>query len=154
MYREVVELLERITTSDPVPCGTCTACCRGRTEVHILTDHGDRIEDYDRLQVHLPTGRMMLSFKDNGDCAYLEDGKCSIYDKRPAVCRAFDCRRERYAFNEKSRREMAIQYKVFSREIFEAGAERLPTMNLTQEEIVTRMWDGHADFMLAGLAGR
>ena len=28
----------------------------------------------------------------DGRCAYLIDGRCSIYDKRPKVCRAFDCR--------------------------------------------------------------
>lgn len=33
-----------------------------------------------------------LAWKDNGDCIYLADGKCSIYEQRPTMCRAFDCR--------------------------------------------------------------
>jgi Fe-S-cluster containining protein len=33
--------------------------------------------------------RKILSHSGNGDCAFLEKGRCSIYDKRPAMCRGF-----------------------------------------------------------------
>lgn len=33
-----------------------------------------------------------LARKPNHDCIYLTDAGCSIYDRRPIVCREWDCR--------------------------------------------------------------
>jgi Fe-S-cluster containining protein len=33
-----------------------------------------------------------LNRRDNGECVYLGEEGCTIYQRRPAVCRSFDCR--------------------------------------------------------------
>ena len=62
------------------PCDDCTACCKG---MYVQIEQGDDPSLFDDNGI-LPT--------EDGHCAYLVDNKCSIYDKRPKVCRAFDCR--------------------------------------------------------------
>jgi Fe-S-cluster containining protein len=34
----------------------------------------------------------VLKSKPDGSCVYLGDQGCSIYERRPQMCRAFDCR--------------------------------------------------------------
>ena len=56
-----------------VPCDGCTACCRSKMRV--------------------PDGNGgFLAKRDDGSCVHLIDGQCSIYERRPPACRAFDCR--------------------------------------------------------------
>ncbi len=151
---DVNRWLESIIRADPVPCNGCTACCRNKSTVDLMPD--DDLSLYEHISIREWGGELhpMLSQKPNGDCAYLEDGKCSIYDKRPVVCRVFDCRRERYAFDTRAKRRAAVRKGLFAQEIFDAGAERLHTMNLTPEEVISRMWEGHADFMLSTFGQR
>ena len=68
-------------------CNICKGkCCMGTIDVYssdeIFYDETlvceDPYQKYDRLM------RMV-----NGCCIALKDGKCTIYEKRPAVCRAF-----------------------------------------------------------------
>ena len=68
-------------------CDICKGmCCMGTVDVYssdeIFYDETLVVEDpdqkYDRLM------RMV-----DGHCIALKDGKCTIYEKRPAVCRAF-----------------------------------------------------------------
>lgn len=35
----------------------------------------------------------ILNNKPNGECIHLKDNLCSIYEKRPLVCRTYDCRK-------------------------------------------------------------
>lgn len=35
----------------------------------------------------------MLAHKANGECVYLGKKGCTIHDRAPIVCKAFDCRR-------------------------------------------------------------
>jgi hypothetical protein len=39
-------------------------------------------------------GALMLAHQPNGDCVYLDRvrGGCSIYERRPLMCRRMDCR--------------------------------------------------------------
>jgi Fe-S-cluster containining protein len=37
------------------------------------------------------TGANILKQKKDGSCIYLENGKCSIHEKRPKSCRRFFC---------------------------------------------------------------
>ena len=74
-----------------VPCGTCTECCRGPNRNLYM----DIIPEADLTRFTLEwrdNGRPVLATQANGDCLYLIDSKCSIYKRRPQVCRAFDCR--------------------------------------------------------------
>lgn len=67
-----------------VPCGTCVECCA--CLVLPSEKHGDdpSLYDVDEDGVIKQTA--------DGWCIYLRDGKCSIYDKRPYMCRVYDCR--------------------------------------------------------------
>lgn len=86
-----------------VPCGTCRQCCRGNSFVMLLADEGDDVESYQHEIVHLAAARIgplshkagsgpILKRQSNGDCVYLGPDGCTIHDRAPKVCRAFDCR--------------------------------------------------------------
>lgn len=82
----------RRPNTDPVersvPCGVCTICCQGDA-VFIHPEMGDRSEDYKTQKLG---DRLILTQKPNGDCIYLERKKgCTIWEKRPGVCRELDC---------------------------------------------------------------
>ena len=69
-------------------CGTCTACCRcGWVVLH--PELGDDLSRY--LYTQMDIGPVLLR-KSSGACIYLDQDGCTIYEKRPTVCRAFDCR--------------------------------------------------------------
>lgn len=70
-----------------VPCGKCTACCWH--EIVPLTA-GDDLTFYDSEVLN---GALVLRHRPDGACVHLGRKGCSIWTKRPAVCRAFDCRR-------------------------------------------------------------
>lgn len=77
-----------------VPCNGCTACCRSAA-VGLRPELGDKPSDYETEPGTDPrTGAPMLMLKRSADgaCIYLRDGGCAIYDKRPVICRSFDCR--------------------------------------------------------------
>jgi Fe-S-cluster containining protein len=79
-------------------CATCPGhCCKGDMIV-LHPEHGDRVALYDTVPVENPvTGEpgFMLAHKPNGDCVYLGEiggvGRCTIYARRPLICRSFDC---------------------------------------------------------------
>ena len=70
-----------------VSCSNCQACCC-RLEVMILTDTGvpDRYVAVDKW------GAETMLRLDDGWCAAVdrETFMCTIYDRRPLVCREFD----------------------------------------------------------------
>lgn len=77
------------TTTRLVPCGDCRACCEH--ELLILhPEHGDDPDDFDCYR--LPDGRYALRQTDALACIYLGESGCTIWERRPAVCREFDCR--------------------------------------------------------------
>lgn len=102
-----------MTGADDVadPCAECGGkCCSFRTLRISFTDlepgerydsrviHGDHIEqlvfddgsvpDMNWFVVTKPDGTRALSF----ECNHLtDDGKCGAYDKRPGMCKAFEC---------------------------------------------------------------
>ena len=66
-------------------CGSCRACCYG-IDGPILKDH--EAENYD---CHKTEKEWRLDQKE-GACVYLTEEGCGIYERRPLVCRDFDCR--------------------------------------------------------------
>lgn len=77
-----------------VPCNGCTACCRNFEMIRL--DERDDIDPEDMVGAIMQDGSrwVVLKHQENGDCIYLQDGKCSVYEKRPLVCRQYDCRFE------------------------------------------------------------
>jgi len=131
---DALVLLDNIAKNDPVPCNGCTACCRGNQAVCLR--EGDDPEAYGQnLNWENCHGTMQLTLKrqKSGDCNFLVLGACSIYAKRPTVCRRFDCRRI-VAMLTPSERKQAVRNKLFDQEIMDAGVDRLPTLTLTPEE--------------------
>jgi len=66
------------------PCGDCTACCRSGYDIH-YTPHEDKGREHLFVNGVLPKTCDL-------ECGYLVDGKCSVYNERPSVCRRYDCR--------------------------------------------------------------
>lgn len=94
----------------PDPCATCGGSCCSFREMGISYLHLDEGQRYDSLMlehdnindlvrengdpvdfqwfvVTLPEGRRYLAF----ECEHWVDGKCSIHDDRPELCRSFEC---------------------------------------------------------------
>lgn len=77
--------------SNPVPCNGCTECCK-RDAIRLMPQ--DDASQY-KTEPHpypTPDGDRMLAHKPNKDCWYLGEGGCTIHDRRPYLCRQFDCR--------------------------------------------------------------
>jgi len=73
--------------SEEITCATCRAnCCR--LEVMLITDTGvpEEFIEVDKW------GGMTMARLDDGWCAALDRATmlCSIYDKRPWICREFE----------------------------------------------------------------
>lgn len=78
--------------ADPVPCNGCTLCCR-EEPVQLLPEQGDDYRQYRTVAGRGIGGRPALFLKQEaGACVYLNETGCSIYEKRPFLCRDFDCR--------------------------------------------------------------
>ena len=104
-----------------VPCNSCSACCRHHL-VHLSAADEANLAAYDFRQVG--TSRV-LRLKDNGDCTHLGPGGCTIYDKRPLVCRSFDCRKQLMTLSGHERRR-------FSNSVLgDAAKSRLQTLDAT-----------------------
>jgi len=77
-----------------LPCESCTACCRGQMRAVVIYPD----EDSSRWQTRrLPKPRLdwrILANEENGDCVYITDAGCSIWEDRPRSCRQYDCRVE------------------------------------------------------------
>ena len=81
-----------------VPCGTCRACCKGPWFVKLMPWEKEKHGGVD-----------VVPKKENGDCVYLADEGCSLFDKpeRPHVCRLFDCRNKLVEWNARGRPELS-----------------------------------------------
>ena len=120
--------LEIVKTAN-APCNGCRACCMGDA-IYLHLECGDRPEDYETEQEKNPlTGetQYILKHKDNNECIYLGPAGCTIYDRRPAICREFDCRKLFLSFTRQQRRLM-VRMGAFSKEVLEAGRLRLSSL--------------------------
>lgn len=77
-----------------VPCDGCTACCRHELVIMHPEDGDDPSQYLTRRVVNPLTGapEIALMHRPDGSCVYLGDSGCTIHDKAPVICRAFDCR--------------------------------------------------------------
>jgi Fe-S-cluster containining protein len=71
-----------------VPCNGCTACCRSGLDIDLEDfETGAGLDTFDA-----GGGKRRLHKNPDGSCVHFVDSKCSVYDRRPVVCRAYDCR--------------------------------------------------------------
>ncbi len=89
--KEIQELYKKIPTS--ICQSECSKCCK------------------DNIQFSPSEEKNMGGYEWNGQCVHLQDGRCTIYDKRPFVCRIFgaseilsceNCKPERYLSQEET----------------------------------------------------
>jgi Fe-S-cluster containining protein len=69
MYEEIKKLYEKIPSS--VCDGHCSKCCTNM------------------IQFAPSEEEKMGGYKWDGVCSHLKDGKCSIYENRPLICRIY-----------------------------------------------------------------
>jgi uncharacterized protein len=113
-----------------VPCNGCTLCCREEA-IFLHPEDGDVVESYDVQEMDHPLkpGRaFMLKKGADGNCIYLKDGGCSIYERRPIICRKFDCRKLFLRFGRAERRLM-VKRGMADQDVFDRGRELLPTLH-------------------------
>lgn len=65
-----------------------------------------------------------LKSRPGGGCIYLGDDGCTIHDRRPQVCRTFDCR-DIYRKTTRAQRRHLVKSGVADKRIFDAGRSRL-----------------------------
>ena len=72
-----------------VPCAGCVYCCLGDA-VRLLP--GDDVSTYKTEPHFALKGELMLAHNSDGNCVYLTEGGCGIWERRPIMCREMDCR--------------------------------------------------------------
>ena len=113
-----------------VPCGTCTQCCRSSQGLFLHPGQGDDVDSYrhrtavdrDGNPVHL------LETTPEGACVYLGEAGCTVYERRPLLCRSFDCRKH-YLILPRQDRDNLVRLGLSSRAVFNAGRARLKTLS-------------------------
>ena len=119
-----------------VPCEGCTECCSSNQGLVLHPDHGDDVESY-RFQVlgHRDTGDPVfaLATDERGRCVYLGSNGCTIYERRPFLCRSFDCRKH-YLILPRQDRDNLVKIGLSSRAVFNAGKSRLGTLNAAERK--------------------
>jgi hypothetical protein len=70
----------------------------------------------------------LLATKENGECAYLGPEGCTIYERRPVLCRSFDCRKH-YLILPRQDRDNLVRLGMSSRDVFNAGRIRVKTLS-------------------------
>jgi hypothetical protein len=125
-----------LTETTNVPCGTCTECCKSGQGLYLHPDRGDDVASY-RVQVRADagTGRFafLLATDANGACVYLGPSGCTIYERRPLLCRSFDCRKH-YLILPRQDRDNLVKLGLSSRAVFNAGRARLKSLDLAERE--------------------
>jgi hypothetical protein len=119
------------TGQTDVPCNGCTECCRSGQGLFLYPEQGDEVEQY-RHQV--VTRRLAgnplfrLATEANGQCVYLGVSGCTIYNRRPLICRSFDCRKH-YLILPRQDRDNLVRVGLSSRAVFNAGRARLNSLS-------------------------
>lgn len=79
-----------------VPCGDCNGCCKSFYFIHVTPEDTAALAAIPEPLLFtapgLPPGNFVMGYNDQGHCPMLVEDRCSIYDKRPQTCRAYDCR--------------------------------------------------------------
>jgi hypothetical protein len=119
-----------------VPCNTCVACCRSGQALLLHPGQGDDVGSYDVVvSTDAETGKPVfrLAAKEDGSCTYLGPSGCTIYPRRPLLCRSFDCRMH-YLILPRQDRDNLVRLKMSSRAVFTAGRARLKTLSAEERK--------------------
>ena len=75
----------------------------------------------------------VLDTEANGACVYLGESGCTIYERRPLLCRSFDCRKH-YLVLPGQDRDNLVRLGLSSRAVFNAGRARLKSLSDAERE--------------------
>ncbi len=133
--RRLVQSSLPATGQTDVPCNGCTQCCGSNQGLFLQPELGDKVESYrHRVVTDEATGNpIFLLATENGRCVYLGDSGCTIYDRRPALCRSFDCRKH-YLILPKQDRDNLVKLGLSSRAVFDAGRARLKSLSAEERK--------------------
>jgi hypothetical protein len=118
-----------------VPCNGCIECCRSGQGLFLHPDQGDDVASY---QVRVAADKAgnpvyLLATTQSGECVYLGEAGCTIYDRRPLLCRSFDCRKH-YLMLPRQDRDNLVRLGLSSRAVFNAGRVRLKTLSASERQ--------------------
>ena len=80
-------------------CSQCGVCCKLfvinlNEEEYNSKEYKtvfEKFGHFDWEEAEMIGANLLMQKEDGKSCIYLEDGKCSIHESRPKVCRAFFC---------------------------------------------------------------
>lgn len=81
----------------PLNCAGCRKCCLG-DEILLDREQGDDPSQFKTRR--RPDGAVAVARAKDGSCVYLGKSGCTIQTRKPAMCRAYDCRRHALAVAE------------------------------------------------------
>ena len=119
-----------------MPCNGCTECCRSNQGLFLHPEQGDEVESYrHRVLTDQATGNpvFLLATDTKGQCVYLGPSGCTIYERRPLLCRSFDCRKH-YLILPRQDRDNLVKLGLSSRAVFNAGRARLKSLSAAERE--------------------
>ena len=117
-----------------MPCDGCTECCRSGQGLVLHPEEGDDVDTYrHRIAGHRDDGSAVhvLATNEKGWCVYLGPRGCTIYERRPILCRTFDCRKH-YLILPREDRDNLVRLNLSSRAVFNAGRARLKTLSAAE----------------------
>jgi hypothetical protein len=119
----------------PVPCDGCTECCKSGQGLFLHPEQGDDVESYDFRTLADREGNpvFLLATTPAGACVYLGPSGCTIYERRPLLCRSFDCR-QHYLILPRQDRDNLVRLGLSSRAVFNAGRSRIKTLSATERQ--------------------
>lgn len=115
-----------VDLTEPVPCNGCTLCCR-HDVILLYEEEGDDVSSYETEDFTVPfdgKDRPILKHTPDGGCFYLGEKGCTIYERRPAICRAFDCRKW-FLKHTRTERRIMLRAGLADKAIFDRGRDLL-----------------------------
>jgi Fe-S-cluster containining protein len=97
---------------------------------------GDDIDSYQVRTVADPETVAvvhLLATKEGGECIYLGTSGCTIYERRPVLCRNFDCRKL-YLILPKQDRSNLVRLGMSSQAVLNAGKARVQTLSIEERK--------------------
>lgn len=128
-----------------MPCDGCTECCRSGQGLVLHPELGDDVDSYEhRVPGYSADGNpvFVLSTDGAGRCVYLGERGCTIYERRPHLCRSFDCRKH-YLMLPRQDRDNLVRLGLSSRAVFNAGRARVKTLSDAERDECRRVREGY-----------
>jgi len=124
----------------PVPCNGCTECCRSGQGLFLHPEQGDDVAAYQTRIAADSSGNpvFLLATTPAGACVYLGPSGCTIYERRPVLCRSFDCRKH-YLMLPRQDRDNLVRLGLSSRAVFNAGRARTGTLSAAERAACVRL---------------